>query len=511
MKKFLSVLLIAALAVTMFSIPALADDLTTITVMLWDRGDAPAGYDGVENTKMTDYINEQIAPLGIKVEFVSTPRSGSDDKLTTWMAGSSAPDIIFSYGQSTFLNFATQGGLCDLTEGLAKLGEDSNIVKYVGDVMNMGNIDGHQYALLSKRGAANPRHTAYIRKDWLDELGLPMPTTKEELIDTLYKFKEAKPDCIPWAMNGRTDTEKTYLNFVGSYVDFADTKDEYKYSEGYIVMHDGALEGIRTLNKLYNDGIIGKDFATDTTEDLFKAAVSSGNVGFVLDDNTRIFDYMDALNCENGEQVRTTFVPVSCFTKADGEIRNPFEYAYGMYIMVPWTSADKVDAVLTYLNWLADPVNAENVAYTPEHTVNETTGVPNPFTGDELSAMGYKSTLDDFNILNKHFLFTEEREGVIAGYQGSNKFETYDWFANLYDTLQKGFFRYPTMPMAPDVEAQKGEIVKADMITYVYRLISCPTDQFDSLEAELHANLNNAGLNEIIEARDAYYTSVYGE
>ena len=67
------------------------------------------------------------------------------------------------------------------------------------------------------------------------------------------------------------------------------------------------------------------------------------------------------------------------------------------------------------------------------------------------------------------------------------------------------------MPMAPDVEAQKGEIVKADMITYVYRLISCPTDQFDSLEAELHANLNNAGLNEIIEARDAYYTSVYGE
>ena len=86
MKKFLSVLLIAALAVTMFSIPALADDLTTITVMLWDRGDAPAGYDGVENTKMTDYINEQIAPLGIKVEFVSTPRSGSDDKLITWMA-----------------------------------------------------------------------------------------------------------------------------------------------------------------------------------------------------------------------------------------------------------------------------------------------------------------------------------------------------------------------------------------------------------------------------------------
>ena len=505
MKKFLSVLLIAALAMTMFSIPAMAET-TTLKVMLWDRGDAPAGGT-VENSKMTTYINEQIADLGIQVEFVSTPRSGSDDKLVTWMGGSSAPDIIFTYGQSTFLNFATQGGLVDLAPSIAKLGPDNNIEKYVGDVMNMGNIDGKQYALLSKRGAANPRHTAYIRKDWLDELGLKMPTTKEELIDVLYKFKEAKPDCIPWAMNGRTDTEKTYLNFVGSYVDFADEKDQYTYSEGYIVMHDGALEGIKTLNKLYNDGIIGQDFATDTTEDLFKAAVSSGKVGFVLDDNTRIFDYMEALNCENGVQVRSTFVPVSCFTKADGEIRNPFEYAYGMYIMVPWTSADKADAAMVYLNWLADPKNAENVAYAPEHTVDETTGVPVPFTGDELSAMGYKTTLDDFNILNKHFLFTETREGVIAGYQGKNIFETHDWFANLYDTLQVGFFRYPTMPMAPEAEAQKGDIVKADMITYVYRLISCPTDQFDSLEAELRANLVNAGLNEILEARAAYYDS----
>ena len=97
---------------------------------------------------------------------------------------------------------------------------------------------------------------------------------------------------------------------------------------------------------------------------------------------------------------------------------------------------------------------------------------------------------------------------MIAGYQGSNIFETHDWFANLYDTLQVGFFRYPTMPTAPEVESTKGDIVKADMISYVYRLISCPTDQFDSLEAELHANLNNAGLQEILDARAAYYDSV---
>lgn len=43
MKRFLATLLALALAVTMLSIPALADDVTTIKVMVWDRGDAPTG------------------------------------------------------------------------------------------------------------------------------------------------------------------------------------------------------------------------------------------------------------------------------------------------------------------------------------------------------------------------------------------------------------------------------------------------------------------------------------
>ena len=56
MKKFLATLLVMALALTMFSFPAMAET-TTIKVMLWDRGDAPAGGT-VENSKMTTWINE---------------------------------------------------------------------------------------------------------------------------------------------------------------------------------------------------------------------------------------------------------------------------------------------------------------------------------------------------------------------------------------------------------------------------------------------------------------------
>ena len=37
-----------------------------------------------------------------------------------------------------------------------------------------------------------PRHMAYIRQDWLDELEMDMPKTKEELGEYLYAVKESK-------------------------------------------------------------------------------------------------------------------------------------------------------------------------------------------------------------------------------------------------------------------------------------------------------------------------------
>ena len=62
-------------------------------VMVWDRGDAPQGMT-VEENKMSEWINEQVADLGLQVEFVAVPRSTSEDVLTTMMTGGNAPDTF---------------------------------------------------------------------------------------------------------------------------------------------------------------------------------------------------------------------------------------------------------------------------------------------------------------------------------------------------------------------------------------------------------------------------------
>ena len=71
------------------------DKEVSIRVMLWDRGNA-APNTTTENNALTQWIQEQMKDLyNIKVEYVSVPRSGSDDSLNIMMTGGTAPDIVF--------------------------------------------------------------------------------------------------------------------------------------------------------------------------------------------------------------------------------------------------------------------------------------------------------------------------------------------------------------------------------------------------------------------------------
>lgn len=478
----------------------------TIKVMVWDRGNAAPGTTS-ENNALTDWIKQQVKEkYNINVEYVSVPRSSSDDKINIMMSGGSAPDIIFTYDQGVFNNFAVNGGLADLSEAYEKYGTD--IEKNIGEAQNMGQMDGKRFAVMKMRGVEAPRHTAYIRQDWLDELGMEMPKTKDELFAYLEAVKEKNPggvdNVIPWAMSGRNDTEKGYLNFVGSYVNLENEKDAYIYNEAYMAVAPGAVDGIRKLNELYNKGLISKDFATDTTEDIYKAQVSAGNVGFLLDDTTRIFDYLRVLNPTIGH---STFTPIQCFELEDGSYRTPFEPRFGMFIMVPKTSEKKVDACMKYLNWQADPEVAENIGFTPDH-VRDELGVPISLTEEELFAKGYPGTADDLTIVTAALEYTTKKESVVGQWAKANTWEDESWFEKVYDVRNEGKFRFPTYSYISEAEASYGQNVKNLMIEYVYKLISCPTENFDAMQQTEYNNLVNAGLQKILDARAEYYDSV---
>ena len=310
-------------------------------------------------------------------------------------------------------------------------------------------------------------------------------------------------------MGGRSDTEKVYLNFVGSYVNLESDRDAYIYNEAYMLGGPGAKDGLKQLNTWYNDGLITQDFPTDTSEDMYKAAIANGSAGFVLDDTTAPWSSIEVLNNSVGHE---TFVPVMCFDLEDGSYRNPFNPRYAMFVMIPSSvSEEKLEACMKYLNWMADPEVAVNITYTPEHETNEE-GVALAPTTQEKADMGYPDNNSDFNIMNDNFFWMNDNEIMAqTGYDTqASEWASLEWYQNYYETRLVGKFTFPVYAYVSDAEQTYGADIKSRMIEFAYNVICCSSDQFETVYESGYNELLNAGLQDILDARAEYYDSVNG-
>ncbi len=535
MKRIVSLLCLAALVLSMFAgcgsaapaastapasttaasaeasaTPAPAAEPEEIKVMVWDRGNNTFSDTSmtVADNGLTRWIQEQVlAAKNVKVTFVASPRSKSDDKVNAMMAGGNAPDLILSYSRDVFGNFATQGGLTDLTALLQSDGQ--NILKYIGkETLDVGVLEGKQFAIMTRRGIQVARHTGYIRKDWLDKLGLAVPKTNEELTAALYAFKEKDPGGlgdknIPWGMGGVSDTEKFYLSYVNQYVTKPyEGENLWTYQENTASLNPQAKAGFAAMNKMYNDGIISKDFAVDTKNDKYIADVSNGYVGFTLDDSFGIFgnEWVAAAQAKIPE---AKYVAVKAFTGVNGEFKNPAEPTYGTYIMVPKKSEAKAQAVVKYLDWLADPANAQNVRYSPIQTTGED-GLPVEPSEDEKKANNYPATPDDLNILNKHFAFMDDEAKVIASYAWM-KGVTPEDLPDVVRGSTTDMVVFPVQQVLLPNSSKYGKAVQDAALQMAYRCISAPADQFDATYESEYQKVMQAGFDKILAEKQDYY------
>lgn len=165
---------------------------SSLKVEIFDRGNTPQGYT-ITDSYLTRYVKDNFSKTSnIDVQFVPIPRSEEIAKLNVLMAsGDDVPDIVFTYDQAVFERYAEQGGLADLTDLLNEHGQ--NLKKFLGDdTLAYGQLEGKQFAIPGKR-MLTERYSSWIRKDWLDKVGLPMPSSTDELYEALKAFKEKDP------------------------------------------------------------------------------------------------------------------------------------------------------------------------------------------------------------------------------------------------------------------------------------------------------------------------------
>ena len=174
--------------------------------------------------------------------------------------------------------------------------------------------DGNIYALAGWWGDINdyvPDYL-YIRQDWLDNLGLEMPKTVDELYDVLVAFKEQDAngngnpnDEIPMAT--KNGIKQLYYLMTGFGYDTNSlwyTDDSGKVH--YAAVEDQYKEMLAFLNKCYSEGLISDDL--DGT--LLTQNITEDKVGIVCHDPADNMASSDDLARTSNPDCDYEFMPV---------------------------------------------------------------------------------------------------------------------------------------------------------------------------------------------------------
>ena len=123
-----------------------------------------------------------------------------------------------------------------------------------------------------------------IRQDWLDKLGLSMPTTVDEWYNVLKAFKEQDPngngkaDEIPlYLTKGDVDTTTAFLGAWGINAGFYQEEGQVKYGP----TDPRFKEFLTLMNQWYKEGLLDQDFAT-TDEKMLEAKITGGQIGSAI-------------------------------------------------------------------------------------------------------------------------------------------------------------------------------------------------------------------------------------
>lgn len=167
----------------------------TVTLTLGHGLDPTTEFEDGESIEDNRYLRWIKEDLNIDVQYdwvCST--SDFEQKMNLCIAGNSLPDAM-NVGQTQYLAMLKYDQLQPITEIFEEYASDL-LKQYVasgGDtLMDAISKDGEMYAIPAPNITDGGVNEMWIRQDWLDELGLEVPTTVDEVIEVAKAFVDNK-------------------------------------------------------------------------------------------------------------------------------------------------------------------------------------------------------------------------------------------------------------------------------------------------------------------------------
>ena len=152
---------------------------------------------------------------GIDLQIIQPDHSQYYDVLGQTIAGGDWPDVVL-LGSTYYASYAAEGVLWDMTEAY----DNSELKDRITDqsVIDGLKIDGSLYGISPARGNGC---ITYVKKAWLDNCGLEVPTTYDEYLAMLEAFTTGDPDgngvdgdTYGVSSAGLIGTEAPYTNYL---------------------------------------------------------------------------------------------------------------------------------------------------------------------------------------------------------------------------------------------------------------------------------------------------------
>lgn len=260
MKRTLSLIVSILLILGMFGSMGIASaeqDVYTITVFNSESGSE------LNNDPVIQYICDKF---GLQFDWISPSWADNNPQMRMLIAGGETPDMMSSQitpGSADFTSLVEDGIILDLTDYLAS-GDYPNLAAYVesDDTFYQFKYEDRWYGIPRLFDGVVP-HNIQFRQDWLDELGLEVPTNFDELYEVLKAVVAADPD----------GTGTTGLSVQGAWwlthfmVNFTGCSDSWtKVDDRYVMYYtlDSYKEFLGYMAKLYAEGLLDPDFILDT-------------------------------------------------------------------------------------------------------------------------------------------------------------------------------------------------------------------------------------------------------
>lgn len=489
-----------------------------ITVEVFDRG-TDGGKTDPTNNRWTAWIKEKLLKdENIIIEFVPVPRFSESQVLINLMAAGSPPDIVYTYSGADVTSWGEQGGLFDMAPYIdttlkdlkAFLGPDKALPGRDMIRRAQNNTTGQVFSIPARRMNLAFKNV-FIRQDWLDKLGLPLPKTKQEFYDALVAFKEKDPGgvgkdkVVPFTLtDAHWDTGMIVDSFIDPSLSDRDRWINTVAERNFLL--PGYKEGVRFVNKMYNAGLVDRDFPLYGQTTGMANLIKSGVVGSVIQNWDQIFREGDALLTDLRKNVpNAMLVPVDCMESSDGITHKTSYDAAGIFFFIPKSCKDP-DAAMRYLNWLSKYENYHFIQTGPEGIVHTLiNGVPklNPIAPD--GWIQNSSQNIDYTIMaNGLFLETEEKsiQAIAAGYPWPA-----DMVSNAYNIAMTNanpalvvVTKTPLTVAGPlnQTLVDKGNVILVESIT-------APANRFDAVYDAGIADWRTSGADAVVAERRAKY------